>query len=165
MNTTTIRLAEDPDLDTLCDLYYEFHEFHAQHLPNYLRTLDYSSAKEREKLRYKIKDSIQGNDSTILVGDCSGRIIGFAELYLKRPDPTNHAVVPKQYVHLQSLSVTEDFRREGVGNQLLQAAEAWARHRGAVELRLDIWEFSAGPLGFYEKSGYHTFRRTLAKNL
>jgi ribosomal protein S18 acetylase RimI-like enzyme len=61
--------------------------------------------------------------------DCSGQVIVFAEIYLKHPDPTNRAVVPKQYAHLQSLSVTEVFRREGVGNQLLQAAEAWARYR------------------------------------
>lgn len=165
MNPTTIRLAEESDLHTLCDLYFKFHEFHAQHLPDYLHTLDNSSTKEREELRYKIKHIIQGNDSAILVVDCSGQVIGFAEIYLKHPDPTNRAVVPKQYAHLQSLSVTEVFRREGVGNQLLQAAEAWARYRGAVELRLDIWEFSAGPLEFYKKSGYHTFRRTLAKSL
>lgn len=165
MNTASIRLAEEPDLDTLCDLYLEFHEFHAQHLPNYLRTLDSSSAKEREELRHKIMEIIQGNDSAILVAECSGRVIGFAEIYLRNPDPTSRVVVSKPYAHLQSLAVTEGFKRQGIGSQLLHTAEFWASDRGAVELRLDIWEFSAGPLEFYEKSGYYTFRRTLAKNL
>jgi diamine N-acetyltransferase len=99
------------------------------------------------------------------VAEGSGRVLGFAEIYLRRPDPKNPAVVPKQYTHLQSLSLTEAFTHQGIGNQLLQAAEAWARDREVVELRLDIWEFSEGPLRFYEKSGYRTFRRTLAKNL
>jgi GNAT superfamily N-acetyltransferase len=66
---------------------------------------------------------------------------------------------------LQSLAVTEEFRRKGIGDQLLQASEAWGRDRGAVELHLDILEFAAGPLEFYEKAGYHRFRRTLTKNL
>ncbi len=165
MDTTTLRLAEESDLGRLCDLYYEFHEFHAHYLPDYLGTMEEASTKERKVLSNKINEIIRVNDSAILVADCSGQVIGFAEVYLRRPDPTNQAVVPRQYAHLQSLSVIENFRRQGIGKQLLKATEAWAYDRGAVELRLDIWEFSAGPLAFYEKSGYHTFRRTLVKNL
>jgi len=99
------------------------------------------------------------------VAEGSGLVLGFAEIYLRHPDPKNLAVVPKLYAHMQSLSVTEAFRDQGFGHQLLKAAEVWARDHDAIELRLDIWEFSEGPLGFYEKSGYRTFRRALTKNL
>jgi GNAT superfamily N-acetyltransferase len=99
------------------------------------------------------------------VAEGLGRVLGLAEIYLRHPEPKNLAVVPKLYAHLQSLLVTEAFRDQGFGHQLLQAAEAWARDRDAIELRLDIWEFSESPLGFHQKSGYRTFRRTLAKNL
>ncbi len=165
MKTISIRLANVSDLESLCDLYSEFHEFHAHHLPDYLRTLGSASAKEREELRNKIIEIIQGSDSDILVAEGSGRVLGFAEIYLRHPEPKNLAVVPKLYAGLQSLSVTEAFRHQGIGNQLLKAAEAWARDHDAIELRLDIWEFSEGPLGFYEKSGYRTYRRALVKNL
>jgi GNAT superfamily N-acetyltransferase len=47
----------------------------------------------------------------------------------------------------------------------MAAAEAWARERGATELRLDAWEFAAGPLPFYESLGYQTIKRTLVKPL
>jgi GNAT superfamily N-acetyltransferase len=99
------------------------------------------------------------------VAEGSGRVLRFAEIYLRHPEPKNLAIVPKLYAHLQSLSVTEAFRHKGIGNQLLKAAEVWARDHFAIELRLDIWEISEIPLRFYEKSGYRTFRRALAKNL
>jgi len=165
MDKASIRLANESDLDALCDLYFEFHEFHARHVPAYLRSLGNPSGQARDELRQKIREIIQGERSTILVADLSGQTIGLAEIYLRQPDPTNPAVVPTLYAHLQSLVVTEPLRRQGVGKQLLQAAQVWAQENGAAEMRLDIWEFAAGPLGFYEKMEYHTTRRTLAKKL
>jgi len=163
--TAIIRPAEESDLNVLCDLYYEFHEFHADHLPAYLRSLGEPSADDRMALTEKIKVIIQGSDSAILVAEDSGRVIGFAEIYLKHPDPTNPYLTPTPHAHLQSLSVTRAFRRKGIGSQLMLSAEAWVKSRGALEMRLDTWEFSAGPLDFYQKTGYCTFRRSLMKNL
>jgi hypothetical protein len=45
----------------------------------------------------------------------------------------------------------------------MTAAEAWARQHGATEMQLDTWEFDAGPLRFYEKTGYRTLKRVLVK--
>ena len=165
MDKASIRLANESDLDALCDLYFEFHEFHAHHVPAYLRSLGKPSGQAREELRQKIREIIQGERSTILVADLSGQTIGLAEVYLRQPDPTNTAVVPTPYAHLQSLVVNEPHRRQGIGEQLIQAAQVWAQENGAAEMRLDIWEFPAAPLSFYEKMGYHTTRRTLAKKL
>ena len=165
MKAIIIRLAEEQDLDTLCTLYFYFHEFHAHHLSTYLRTLDYPSEKEQEELKCKIKELIQGGDSAVLVADCEGQVLGLAEVYLKHTGLDNRAIVSLNYAHLQSLMVAQDFRGKGIGSQLIKSVEAWARERGAVELRLDTWEFSAGPLGFYDKLGYQTIRRTLAKKL
>lgn len=160
-----IRSGEESDLDSLCDLYFEFHEFHAQYLPAYLQSLGEPTVHERMELRQAIMDILQGSESAILVAEESGRIVGFAEIYLKLPDPNDRAKTHTPYAHLQSLYVAEAFRHKRIGKQLLQAVEDWARMRGAVELTLDIWEFSAGPLEFYRKSGYHTYRRALTKNL
>lgn len=163
--TPIIRPAEQTDLDTLCDLYLEFHEFHTRHLPAYLRSLGESSEQERLKLGLEIMQILDGRDSDILVAEVSGRLIGFAEVHLKLPDDKDHAKTHTSYVHLQSLSVTESFRHKNIGTLVLKTAESWVRQHGAAELRLDIWEFPDGPLGFYRKAGYRTFRRALVKNL
>ena len=165
MKKVTIRPAQKPDLEALYDLYFEFHEFNAQHLPVYLQSLGEPTKEDRKDLQKKLVQILEGSDSTILVAEESGRILGFAEIWLKQPDPNDRAKIHTPYAHLQSLSVTQPFRRKGIGIRLLQGAEAWAGERGALELRLDIWEFSTGPLEFYQKAGYYTFRRALAKNL
>ncbi len=165
MDKLIIRPAGESDLNALSDLILEFHEFHAQHLPDYLNRLDKLSVSEQDELGQKILDIIRGADSTILLAEEAGCLVGFAELYLKHSEQTNRAVVSKVYAYLQSLYVSRERRGHGIGFQLLQAAEAWAYEHGAAEMRLDTWEFVAGPLAFYEKQGYHTLRRTLTKEL
>jgi GNAT superfamily N-acetyltransferase len=160
-----IRLAVDTDLDALSELYFEFHEFHARHLPKYLRSLGELSAKDREELLSKIAEVIKGNDSAILVAIDMERVIGLAEVYLKHPDPADRGVNPAPYAYLQSLAITESYRRRGIGSQLLRAAEEWAREHGVTDLVLGIWEFPKGPLEFYLKAGYHVYRQSLAKDL
>ncbi len=165
MEQTIVRPAGEPDLDSLCDLYFEFHEFHAQHLPDFLQSLAKPTQEDRRELHSEIKKILDGNQSTILVAEHSGRVIGFAEIHLRQPDLSDRAKTPITYAHLQSLAVSEPYRLKGIGKLLLKAAEDWAHAHGALELRLDAWEFSAGPLGFYQKSGYRTFRRSLVKKI
>jgi len=163
--TTKIRPAEDTDLEALCDLYFEFHEYHAIYVPYYVRSLETVTANERLELIQKVKEIIHGIDSTILVADLAGQVVGLAEIYFKRPDPANRWINPAPYAHLQSLVVSKPQRHKGIGSQLLQAAEVWSHQQGAVDLTLDVWEYPAGPLEFYQRAGYRTYRRSLIKKI
>jgi len=89
---------------------------------------------------------------------------GLAEVYIRedKPDP---ARIQRKYGHLQSLIVTEQSRKQGIGKRLVGEAEKWAKHKGAKEMQLDIWEFGEGPLKFHERCGYRTLRRTLVREL
>jgi GNAT superfamily N-acetyltransferase len=98
------------------------------------------------------------------VAEQDDEILGFGEVYL-RGDQLSGTRVARRYAHLQSMFVCSERRNQGIGSSLLAACESWARSMGAGEMRLDIWEFSAGPLGFYERSGYHTIRRSLTREL
>jgi ribosomal protein S18 acetylase RimI-like enzyme len=51
------------------------------------------------------------------------------------------------------LAVAPDRRREGLGRQLMAAAEAWLRDRGAPKLQLMVRTSNAEALGFYEALG------------
>jgi ribosomal protein S18 acetylase RimI-like enzyme len=51
------------------------------------------------------------------------------------------------------LAVAPDRRREGLGRQLMDAAEAWLRDRGAPKLQLMVRTSNAEALGFYEALG------------
>ena len=159
-----IRAAEAGDIPGLCRLYFEFHEYHASRIPDRLVTLDDPGKQDTSELSAKLMDIIQGSDSRLFVAEAGGTCIGFAEVYV-REDAVDPARVARRYAHLQSLLVDEKHRGRGIGTELLKAAEAWAGERGAVEMRLDTWEFSGDPTGFYERNGYRTLRRTLVRGL
>lgn len=59
------------------------------------------------------------------------------------------------WLHVDMLAVAPERRRTGIGMQLLEQAEHWARQRGALGVHLETIEFQA--LGFYERLGYRTF--------
>ncbi len=159
-----IRPAGTDDLQMLCDLYVEFHEFHVRGIPDRLISVEKMNPRHGEELRRKLKEIIKENDSEILVAEISNQIAGLAEVYLRedKPDP---ARVSFKHGHLQSLIVTKAARRQGVGRQLVEVSEGWAREKGAAEMRLDIWEFGEGPLDFYERLGYRTLRRNMVREL
>ncbi len=161
---SSIRTAGTDDVERLCDLYYEFHEFHVRGLPDRLVALEKIGSHHAEELRRNLNKIIENEDSVIFVAEFENQMVGLAEVYL-REDDKHPAKVSYRHGHLQSLVVSEAFRRNGVGRQLVDTAEKWAKEKGASEMRLDIWEFGQGPLRFYERLGFRTLRRSLVRQL
>ena len=62
-----------------------------------------------------------------------------------------------EYLEIQFLWVHEDYRDQGLGSELMVAAEAEARRRACKHAFLDTLSFQA--LGFYKKLGYSEFGR------
>ncbi|HEU0028904.1 MAG TPA: GNAT family N-acetyltransferase [Ktedonobacterales bacterium] len=169
MSDAAIRPAREADFDDLIALYEEFHAFHVRGVPDRLRLPEPSgdpAAGERERawMREQLRAILRDPDAALLLAEAGGRIVGLAEVYQRRDEP-NLWTVQHTYGHLQSLIVTERWRRRGLGGRLVAAAEAWARERGATQLRLEAWEFAAGPLPFYKSLGYQTVKRELVRPL
>jgi ribosomal protein S18 acetylase RimI-like enzyme len=47
----------------------------------------------------------------------------------------------------------------------MEAAQEWARQRGARRVQLTVWEFNEGAIAFYESLGYETYSRNMWKSL
>ncbi len=161
MNRLTIRLATGRDIDALIDIYIEFHEFHVRGVPDQLRIPE---TYDRLELQASLKRIISGSTSAIFLAEIEDAVAGLAEVYLRQSEP-DPAVVTRKYGYLQSLMVLEPYRQHGIGSQLVEAVEQWAKEQGASEMHLDTWEFAAGPLRFYEALGYRTLKRTMTKHI
>ena len=59
------------------------------------------------------------------------------------------------WLYIAKLWVDDRGRGQGIGTQLLAAAEELARTRGCTDASLDTFEYQARP--FYEKLGYELF--------
>ena len=161
----TVRSARPADIQVLCALYTEFHQFHVQGVPDRLRsTGPQGSDAVNADLKAVIASIIRGDDSAIFVAEPAGKIVGLAEVYFRR-DEANPLRLSYSFGCLQSLVVQESHRSRGIGALLLRTAEDWAREKGAFEMRVETWEFEQGPLPFYDRAGYRTLRRTLVRSL
>jgi ribosomal-protein-alanine N-acetyltransferase len=61
--------------------------------------------------------------------------------------------------HVITVDIAPEYRRRGLGQALLSAAEAFYRHTGAHGMRLEAAVDNTGALAFYAGLGYHTVRR------
>jgi GNAT superfamily N-acetyltransferase len=148
----------------LCKLYYAFHEYHAAGVPDRLRSLGSWGAFDVSKLAKSLQLILKDREACILVAEINGNLAGFVEVYLRedKPDPARTAY---RHAHLQSLMVVSEWRMQGIGKQLIRAAEVWGLQNGASEMRLDTWMFPGDPVSFYEHIGYRTLKRELVRRL
>jgi GNAT superfamily N-acetyltransferase len=164
MENLVIRKAVLGDIPSLCELYFEFHEHHARSIPDRLQSLGLYENFKPDSLISSLDSIITDEDAVIFVVENSGDLIGFVEAYV-REDEDNSMRISYRHSYLQSLMVKDVHREGGIGRRLLEAVEEWAKDKFAVEMRVDIWEFTGNPLGFYEEMGYRTLRRSLIKSL
>src|SRR5436309_3880331 len=85
-----------------------------------------------ERARAAIADAIADQSAAVLVAEHRGELLGLCTAYL---DLNSVRFGPRCWV--EDLAVSPAHRSEGVGGDLLDAAEAWARERGATHLELD----------------------------
>lgn len=167
MQFPIIRLATGHDIEQIATLYTEFHEFHVRGVPDRLRSPSFTpkeAADNQTSVFASLRQIIQGNGSAIFVAESGEQLVGLAEVYIKQ-DGDNPLAVSYRYAYLQSLLVSETYRKGGLGRQLMNAAQQWAREHDAAEMRLEAWEFQEGPLHFYEKMGYRTLKREMVMGL
>jgi len=97
------------------------------------------------------------------VAELDGRFVGTVavrgpkpagEVYIADPPPALYTT-PGTAI-LSQLAVHPDCRGQGVGEQLLDAAEAWASEQGFAQLALDTAEPAEALRRRYERRGYVT---------
>jgi len=83
------------------------------------------------------------NDSYFIVAKCGDRIIGYGGFWL---------VVDE--AHLVTIAVHPDFRRQGIGRQIMQYLLHLAKQLGAKRATLEVRESNVVAQEFYSKFGF-----------
>ncbi|MEG4212738.1 GNAT family N-acetyltransferase [Microcoleus sp. S13_B4] len=131
-----VRLAHMDDLDEVTRLFDRYRIFYGQ-------------VSELDAARQFIQMRFQQGDSTILIALDGLLGVGFTQLY-----PSFSSVSMKRVWILNDLFVEETARRQGVAAQLMQAAESFARQRGAVRIALSTQITNHSGQSLYESRGY-----------
>ena len=136
MTAVSIRQATVDDLDTLAPLFDAYRRFYEQ--PG-----DVALASAF------LHDRLERRESTILVAEADGQMLGFCQLY-----PTWCSVAAARIFVLYDLFVDDDARRGGVGRALMLAAQRFGREAGAVRLDLSTARTNAKAQALYESLGW-----------
>jgi ribosomal protein S18 acetylase RimI-like enzyme len=147
MNSPTIRLAAIDDLDALAPLFDAYRRFYEQ--PG-----DVALASAF------LHDRLERGESTILVAEEQGQLVGFCQLY-----PTWCSVAAARIFVLYDLFVDPDARRAGVARALMRAARAFGRAAGAVRLDLTTARTNTRAQALYESEGWQRDDVFLTYNL
>lgn len=94
----------------------------------------------------RLIEAIEGPDSSVLVADDGGELVGLCTAYLEL-----RSIRFGQRCWVEDLAVDPRRRSQGIGERLLQSARDWARERGATHLELDTGRDRTDAQRFYER--------------
>jgi aminoglycoside 6'-N-acetyltransferase I len=107
-----------------------------------------------------IDRQLQSDGVTFVAEDMGGKLIGFAEVSLRRDYVEKAAASPVPF--LEGWYVEAPFRQQGVGRALVQAVEEWAVARGFTELASDAELANELSIDLHLRLGFSETERTVS---
>ncbi len=143
----TITTATEADLTPVCVLAEEILEVHASNAPNAF----IAGGIERDREYWH--GTITMPDSAILLAKQDAALVGFIVLRFVAA-PAVSFLHPQKIARINTIIVAKQARKQGIGQQLLDAAYAWARAQGAVEIKLEVFGWNEGAIALYQRNGF-----------
>jgi ribosomal protein S18 acetylase RimI-like enzyme len=159
----TIRPAVPDDADGIARTFLESAEHHTRLDPEryWVPSVQSISARYREG-RQHLPDA--GADAVTLVAELNGEIVGFVDARLVRSPDAMHREMT--YCHVAEIAVSSRQQNQGIGAQLLRAAEDWGRGQGAEFASLEYHAANTRAGAFYQRRmGYSVASITAIKRL
>ncbi len=148
-----VRAATISDLPELVELQLQLRDHHRSLEPSNPRYLVGKAEWERV-----LRDALEQPDKCILAAQLEGRIGGFAQLsFVEKPWGKG--------CEMDTLVVDESERGNGIGSDLVAAAERYAKDAGAKGIRANVVAANKQGWSFYEREGYELFAVRYGKSL
>lgn len=153
-----LRRAEAADIEALKRLLAFGDADHARELPHVFKALD--GPRPTEYFEALLADHgvqvIVAEQDETCVGVIVGRLV---------KSPSIPILQPRQLATIEDLVVHPEYRRRGVGKELLNAAIIWARDQGASEIQLNVYSFNTAAMDLYENMGFCCLSKKMTEAL
>ena len=156
---TKIRRATQRDHDAICLLAEEINVQHHAHSPHVFAAPP-GIERDAEFWRTAIDDT----EGMLLLSMIDHRVVGLLRAKILLPSETSF-LRTRQVCHVGTVVVTASMQGQGIGKQLLDAIEQWAKIMAAEEIRLEVFEANDKAIGFYDAAGFGLQSRIMTKTL
>jgi GNAT superfamily N-acetyltransferase len=106
-------------------------------------------------------ENVANPDMLVLLAELDGSVIG----HLTGAFYAASAMWTAPRAYLISMHVMSDWRGQQVGTQLVGHFRAWAKEKGAVQLRVTAYTANTGAIRFYQRHGFAPLETTLALDI
>ena len=153
-----IRPAAAADYDAVNRVFTSELAHHVSLLPDRFQMIDPVMS------RRWYDDVLAQPNKLLQLAQVDGSVAGLALLVdmVSLDDPIHR---PRRYLEVDELAVLPEYRRLGIGRRLMEEAERIAAARGIPTVELHVWEVNDQARAFYDRLGYRTIRRRLARDL
>ncbi len=160
MTNVTIRKPNLKDLPALIVLWHGQYDYHhdidsTYYVPN--------SKELDQKFRKYLKKAILKNGPYILLAEVDNEPVGFVTYEKSHVDYFDTKIV--EYGDIIELYVRPEYRKQGIGKQLMEEVERFFRDKGIEYLSLGCSTFNKDALDFYENFGFVNRQSLLYKSL
>jgi ribosomal protein S18 acetylase RimI-like enzyme len=160
-SVVTIRPAVPEDADGIARTFLESAEYHACLDP------ERYSVPALETIVTRYREGQQhpqnGEQGVTLVAELNAEIVGFVDARLFQPqDPMHRAMT---FCHVSEIAVRRQHQSQGIGGQLMRAAQEWGRQQGAQCALLEYHAANQRGGVFYQRMGYNVATITAIKSL
>ncbi len=114
----------------------------------------------KDKTKYtedELAEILKDDRSPVFVcEDETGAILGHGFCVYEHASGNN--IVERDTLYIDDICVSENARRQGVGEALYRHIKAFAKDEGFYNLTLNVWSLNKGAAKFYEKMGLKPYK-------
>ena len=105
-------------------------------------------------------EALERKDGCFFVAEDNNALVGYVN------GGTKEVLYRKsKYFEIENLGVSPDYKRSGIGTQLLETITNWAKDHGYQKIYLESYIKNSQAIAFYKKHGYQEIDISLEKNI
>lgn len=149
--------AEKHHIPDICKLWLEFMQFHRD-IDVVFTPRDGATKSFEEEYLQRLMTM---EDGLVLVAMDGEKVIGFSLSEIRN----TRVFELKKLGAIDTIAVTEGYRRRGVGEKLLSETLKWFKLRGISRVELEVAVKNRVGYSFWKKQGFNDYRHRLYKQI
>lgn len=138
-----LQLAVDADREAVNAIARQVHALHVAWRPDIFEMTEQMYTVER------FRSAVA--DRQLYVAKLDGETVGYALLVVRSAD--RPGLVKRKVMLLEEICVDAQYRRQGIGRQMVEDVKALARAFGCTDIQLGVYPQNTAALALYESAG------------